>query len=262
MRKFLWLVIAATGISSYAISQDSTVVMPHDSVKIITPVPAKKRDWKKVNLSNRANDHFMIQTGYEGWSGKPDTIHTRGLSRFFNFYLMYDMPFKTAPRLSVAAGLGVGSSGIFFDKTNIDIAGKINNTRISMLDATNSNHFKKYKLANTWLEVPVELRFVSDPEHSGKSFKVAVGVKVGTMIDAHTKGKNYVSSTGSSLYGTKYIEKEKSKRYFNTTELATTFRVGYGPVTLFGSYMVTTLFKENAGPAVHPYSLGLCLSGL
>jgi hypothetical protein len=257
MRKFLWLALAASGISFTSGAQDSIVVKKPDTVAVV-----KKTDWKKVNLGNRANDHFMIQFGYDAWAGKPDTINITGFSRHFNFYLMYDMPFKTAPRMSVAAGLGVGSSSIFFDNTNVDIAGKVNPVRISFLNAENTNHFKKYKISNTWLEVPVELRFVSDPLHSGRSFKVAVGAKVGTMIDAHTKGKNLVNSTGSSLYGTKYIEKEKSKKFFSNAKLAATLRAGYGPFTVFGSYSITKLFKDNQGPDVHLYSVGLCLSGL
>jgi hypothetical protein len=39
-------------------------------------------------------------------------------------------------------------------------------------------------------------------------------------------------------------------------------RVGYGNVTLFGSYTLTDLFKEGQGPRVKPFSVGLTLSGL
>lgn len=249
MKKFLLLVFAGACISITTKAQDSAVV-------------TKKKDWSKVNLSNRANDHFMIQFGVDGWGGAPDSINISGFSRHFNFYLMYDMPFKTAPRLSFAGGIGLGTSSIFFDKTDIDIAGKTGTNRIAFRDASNTNYFKKYKLANSWLEVPLELRFVSDPLHSSKSFKVAIGAKVGTMIDAHTKGKNLVTKDGNTLYGNKYIEKEKSKKFFNSTRLAGTLRVGYGAFTIYSSYQITNLFKEVVGPTAHPYSLGLCIGGL
>ncbi|CAN5644183.1 hypothetical protein BH10BAC3_BH10BAC3_06520 [soil metagenome] len=263
MRKFLWLAIAGTSISISSIAQDS--VFTRDSVTTVLPkstITSKKKDWSKVNLGNRANDHFLIQFGYDGWAGAPDTLNISGFSRHFNFYVMYDIPFKTDPRLSVAGGIGLGSSSIFFDNTNIDIAGKNGSSKITFSDAANTNHFKKYKISNTWAEVPIELRFVADPLHSGKSFKIALGAKVGTMIDAHTKGKNLVSSTGSSLYGTKYVEKEKSKKYFNSTRLAGTLRVGYGAFTVYGAYQITNLFKEGTGPTAHPFSIGLCIGGL
>jgi hypothetical protein len=250
MTKFLWLVLASACFSLTALSQDTAFV----------PVN-KKTDWSKVNLGNRANDHFMIEFGYDGWAGTPDTINISGFSRHFNFYVMYDLPFKTAPRLSVAAGVGMGTSSIFFDNTSIDIAGK-NGNKISFTDVSKANHFKKYKINNSWIEVPVELRFVTDPLHTGRSFKVALGVKIGTMIDAHTKGKNLETAEGNSLYGTKYIEKEKSKTFFNSTRFAGTMRVGYGPFTVYGAYQINKLFKDVVGPDVHPFSIGLCLSGL
>jgi hypothetical protein len=91
---------------------------------------------------------------------------------------------------------------------------------------------------------------------------MAVGVKVGTLLDAHTKGKNLVNQTGNSINGSKYILKEKDKKFFNNTRLAPTLRVGYGPFTIYGAYQITNFFKEGLGPNVRPYSIGICLGGL
>ncbi len=44
--------------------------------------PAKKKK-QPVDMSNRPNDHFMIQLGYTGWAGIPDTISKQGLSKSF-----------------------------------------------------------------------------------------------------------------------------------------------------------------------------------
>jgi hypothetical protein len=38
--------------------------------------------------------------------------------------------------------------------------------------------------------------------------------------------------------------------------------VGYGNVTVFGTYSLTPLFREGQGPIVRPWTVGLCLSGL
>ena len=48
----------------------------------------KKTDWSKVSLGNRANDHFLMEFGYDGWAGAPDTLNISGFSRHFNFYVM------------------------------------------------------------------------------------------------------------------------------------------------------------------------------
>jgi hypothetical protein len=59
-----------------------------------------------------------------------------------------------------------------------------------------------------------------------------------------------------------YIEKQKSKRYFNSTRLSLTGRVGYGNFSLFTSYALTPVFREGVGPKMNTLSVGLTLSGL
>ena len=43
----------------------------------------------KIDLSNRASDHFMIQYGKDSWGSTPDSIRTKSSSRHFNFYFMF-----------------------------------------------------------------------------------------------------------------------------------------------------------------------------
>lgn len=236
---------------------DSTAkqVMKSNPAPTVTP---KKKDWSKINLSNRANDHLLIQIGYDGWAQMPDTIHTKGFSRSLNMYFMFDFPFKTDPRFSVGVGVGIGSSSIFFDKQEVGVAGLT--STLSFPDKSQTDHFKKYKLVSTYAEAPVEMRFTADPEHSDKSWKGAIGVKVGTLLNVHTKGKNLVSSTGAAINN--FIEKESSKRYFNSTRLAASGRVGYGHISLYGQFQINNFIKDGLGPNVHPFAIGITFSGL
>lgn len=218
--------------------------------------PAKKKE--KVNLSGRANDHFLLQLGYAGWAGKPDTINTGGFSKSFNVYFMFDFPFKTNPKLSMAFGPGISSDHIKFKKTYVDIKG--NSAALQFVDQADTNHFKKTKLATVYLEAPIEFRFTANPANSDKSFKVALGVKVGTMINAHTRNKTLRDKGGNVLND--YLSKESNKKYFNTTRLSGMARVGWGHFSLYGSYQFTTLFKEGVAAEIRPFSIGLTLSGL
>jgi hypothetical protein len=84
MKKFLFVSVAFS-FSLFLHSQDN----PSSKTK--------KKDWSKVKLTNRANDHFMFQYGMTTWSKKPDSINTRGWSNSVNAYIMIDMPFKTDP---------------------------------------------------------------------------------------------------------------------------------------------------------------------
>lgn len=223
----------------------------------------KKKDWSKVNLIGRANDHFMLQYGITNWAGKPDSINTGGhYSRSFNFYVMIDMPFKTDPRYSVAFGPGVGTDHIFFEKTNITLTN--HQKPLSFQNVSDTNHFDKYKLANVFLELPVELRFCLNPENSNKSFKVALGAKVGVQVAAHTKGKRWVNKDGNLIAGfdDKYVQKNKDKYFFNGNRLVGMLRAGYGNISLHGTYQLGSLIKEGLGPSVKPFSIGITISGL
>lgn len=236
------------------------------NVAVDSSAKAKKQkvtyDYNKLNLKNRANDHFLMQFGFDGWSGAPDSIKTTGFSRHFNMYVMYDMPFKTNPQWSVAIGGGIGSSNIFFEKTDVLLTATATSKSVAFRNVADTNHFKKYKLTNVWLEAPVELRWVKNPANPNKSFKIAIGAKVGTMVSAYTKGKNLQNKSGNSLYGNKYTEKTKEKAFFNGTRLAGTIRIGYGVFSLYGAYQLTSLFKDGFGPQISPYSIGISIGGL
>jgi hypothetical protein len=200
----------------------------------------------------------MVQFGLDNWSGANDSANPQGFSRHFNIYFMLDKPFRNNPRFSVGLGAGIGSSNIFFKRTNVDL--KSQSARLPFTRLDSSNHFKKYKLTTVFLEAPVELRYNSNPLNTNKSFKMALGLKVGTLINAHTKGKTLEDKNGNTVNA--YILKENSKRFFNSTRLALTGRVGIGVVSLHGAYQITTLLKDGAGPELRPYSIGLTFSGL
>ncbi len=255
MKKFLFTVTCIICFN-YAHSQlttsDSTIAIAKEAL-------VNTNEKRKIDLSNRSNDHFMFQFGADIWTGTNDSINPQGFSRFFNFYLMLDKPFKTNPKFSVGLGVGIGSSNMFFNNTYVDLKSRSNYLPFSKVDSV--DHFKKFKLTTMYLEAPIELRYSSNPEDAGNAIKVALGVKVGTMIKAYTKGKNLVDKNGNTLNN--YIEKEYNKKFFNSTRLAFTARFGYGIFSIYGAYQINSLLKDAAGPSgIKPYSIGLCISGL
>jgi len=201
----------------------------------------------------------MFQLGYDNWAGAPDSIHIQGFNRSANFYFMFDFPFKTDPRLSIGAGLGIGSSNIFFHNQEVLVAA-VGAGTLGFPSEEGGDHWKKYKLVTTYLEAPVELRFALDPEHMDKSWKFAVGVKVGLLLSAYTKAKDRQNSVGQTIGN--FIEKESSKQFFNTPRLAGTARISKGVIGVFGQFQATSLIKTSAGPSVFPFSMGITLSGL
>jgi hypothetical protein len=218
-----------------------------------------KPTYASLNLKNRPNDHFMLEFSYDNWIGKTDSMNTSGFSRGFAMYFMYDFPFKSDPHFSVGAGIGINASNIFFDKTEVLVAAPGNQT-LAFPNTANTDHFKKYKLVLTNLEVPLELRYAFHPENTNKSWKIALGFKAGLLLSAYTKGKDQENQAGQLENA--YIEKKSSTSFFNGGRAVGTARVSYGFIGVFGQLQLTPLIKNGVGPTVNPYSIGIVLSGL
>jgi len=261
MKKLITLSLALAFVFPL-FAQDSTITPTPAPAPAAPAGPAptsKKNEWTKALSQRHGNDHFLLQIGYNGWSGIPDTIDTKGIPRSFNMYFMFDFPFKTSPQFSVGIGAGLGTDNFYFNRTNIDIAGRENNS-LSFSSDTTSNYYKKYKLATTYAEIPIELRFTANPAKPNSSWKAAVGGKVGTMLSAMTKGKNLLSGNGGTINN--HTEKIKSKRFFNSTRLAVMGRISKGIFGIYGQYQINNFIKDGAGPDIRPFQIGLTISGL
>jgi hypothetical protein len=158
----------------------------------------------------------------------------------------------------VAIGPGIATDNIYFDKMYVGI--KDATTTLRFQDLSDTSHFKKYKLATAYLEAPIELRYRFNPGDDARSVKIAIGAKIGTLLNAHVKGKDFVDKNNQELLA--YTQKENSKKFFNKNRISLMARVGYGHYSAFVSYAMTPLFKEGVGPTVRPLTIGLTLSGL
>lgn len=205
---------------------------------------------EKSKLSKPSRDFLMLQFAYSGWLNAPDTVKSKGFGRAFNAYICYDFPIKNS-NFSFAAGIGVGVDNIFLDNQEIVLTDNDTNQQARFI--AESKNYKRYKVTTAYLEAPFELRFFSNKVNRNSGFKAAIGMRVGTLMGAHTKAKED---------GTKIIFKTNSKRYVETWRFAGTARIGYGNVTLLGTYNFTNLYKDLLGPPITPYSIGICITGL
>lgn len=236
---------------------DSLSVKQSSKSQTETVVKGEKKDWSKVNLSQRPADHFMFQFGYDGWTGRPDSVKTTGFGRHFNMYVMFDKPLQSNPHYSIAYGIGIGTSNIFFDHEYVKVWG--GGTTLAFDSTT---RFKKSKVTTIYAQIPAELRYYSNPENPGKSWKAAIGVKAGILAKAYFKGKDLVDGNGNSIFGPSYIKKEYDKNFFNSSLVTATARFGYGIFSLHGDFQVTPVLKSGAGANMHTFSIGLTVSGL
>lgn len=200
-----------------------------------------------------ARDFLMVQIAYNNWLTRPDSIKTKGFGYTFNTYLCYDFPIKKS-KLSFAAGIGINTNIAYLDKQVISFNDTgVRGAQAHFIDDTKS--YKRYKFATAYLQAPFELRYFGNTDNRNTGFKAAIGLQVGTLLGAHTKGLR-------SVEGTNIKDKENTKRYISPWNFAATARVGYANFCLFASYNLTPVFKDNAGPVITPASIGICITGL
>lgn len=204
-------------------------------------------------ITKPARDFFMIQFGYNSWLNKPDSVKTKGLSYAFSMFLCYDFPIKNS-NLSFATGLGINANVMYLDGEILKLADTgVAGQQVQFLP--DDMNYKRFKFVTTYLTAPFELRYFSNKLNRNRGFKAAVGLQIGTLLGAHTKGLR-------SVNGSNVKDKENTKNYITTWNFAATARVGYGHFAVFGSYNLTNVFKTNNGPDVTPFSVGITLTGL
>jgi len=201
--------------------------------------------------SKPSRDYFMFQLGYDGWNGAPDSVNVGGLSRSLNMYLCYDFPIKTS-NFSFAAGVGIASSNLFFKDQRLIVGDT--NTQIQFL--SDNDELKRFKMSLNYVEAPLELRYFSNKLNRNKGFKMAIGMKVGALLNAHYKSVRDFNNKPIR-------EKVSTRRFIETYRVGGTIRAGYGNFSVYGQYGLNRLFRVANGPQeIVPFSVGICISGL
>ncbi len=199
-----------------------------------------------------SRDFVMLQFTYDAWANQPDSVKVGGFSRGFNAYLCYDFPIK-ASHFSFATGLGIGTSSMFF-RDGQQLVLTDSGQKAAQFIPQRYN-YDKFKLTTAYLEAPFELRYFANKENRNRGFKAAIGMRVGYLLAAHTKGNR-------SENGAKLTEKVQSKEFLDKWRYGATLRLGWGNFSAFGAYNFNSPFQDGLGPAVTPYSIGICLTGL
>jgi hypothetical protein len=205
-------------------------------------------------IVKQAKDLLMLQFTYNNWLQKPDSIKTKGFGYGFNSYFCFDFPIKKS-KLSFATGLGVSVSVVYLNQMRIANTDTISGAQARFVPDPLDTAYKRYKFTTTYITAPFELRYFSNWQNRNVGFKAAIGMQIGTLLGADAKA---VTSVG----GVNVKFKTDTKRFVSPWNFAATARVGWGNFSLFMSYNLTNVFKQNEGPLITPASVGICFTGL
>jgi hypothetical protein len=131
-------------------------------------------------------------------------------------------------------------------------------------------HFKKNKLRQTGLRLPLMLEFNTKRAPLPSREEVAKG----TSMSYDRKGNFHIAVgvIGSWYFDTMYKQKytrdgetvkDRSGGSYNLNpwRAAASVRIGYGGLNLFAEYALTPLFEDDLGPDLVPVNVGLTLIG-
>ncbi|HOX76938.1 MAG TPA: porin family protein [Bacteroidales bacterium] len=177
------------------------------------------------------------------WMNKPEGIDVRAINQGGGAFVMYNAPLGKSP-LTFSIGAGLGFHNLYSNSLIDDI--KADTITFSPINDTID--YKRSKLGLTYLDFPIELRLVTKDK-----FRVAVGVKLGYLLDAKTKYK------GENAAGDLVTIKTRKVDQIDKFRFGPTLRIGYDWFQVMGYFSVTQIFEKGLGPEVYPISVGITL---
>lgn len=206
---------------------------------------SKKTDWPKFIIDIGANGYLDANNDFDLPAKDQLASLNYGRSRSFGLGLQFKGYETESKRFYISPGLGITWNNYHFEN-NIAIA---SNEKTSFsLDTLHDN--TKHKLRITYLEVPV---IVGTKLGKGKNpLTVQLGVIGGLKVGALVKQK-YTEN------GLDHSYKIKDDFNINPFKIDAIARITIGDIGIFARYSFTSLFKENKGPELYPFSAGMTI---
>jgi len=206
-------------------------------------------------FENTSRDRLIIELGHANLYNKPKTMELKWLSRAINVYLMYDISISKSRNFSFAPGIGIGTN-VYSHNT----AFGINDDGITFFQAIDTVSYSRNNLSTNFFDIPLELRFRTNPDKFGRRFKVAAGFKGGYLFNGHTK---WVGSTFGDVPLTDY--KNRNVPNLNNIRYGYTLRIGYSNFNIIGFYSAAPLFKleqSTVKNGIRPFYIGFSFNSM
>jgi hypothetical protein len=221
---------------------------------------AGKVDFKKEPKKPRFNGHWAgFNLGINGYLTPDNKIDMPAGYEFLdlryeksiNVHLnLFEQNFNLiSNKFGLVTGIGIEWNNYrFSNQVKLDHTSDM----IAQIEVPASEReYTKSKLNVRYLNVPLILEFQTNPKSNVNSFHIGAGVVGGVRIGSHSK----------NVYENNNRQKEKVRDDFHLNPLKAdaTVRIGWGKLNLYGNYSLLTLFRDNKGPELYPFSVGITL---
>lgn len=188
---------------------------------------------------------YLYNDGFELPSELDYLDQELGKSTHFKWDLLRHRLGKRSSHVSLEYGMALSYMAYAFTNSTRLVPGEPQLTYV-----TDNVSYKKNKFKTTYLEVPLMVSILTNPERSNRGFNLAAGGYAGILLKAKQKFKGPDG-------------KEKVKDDFNLNKFRYGLQgmIGIGHVNLYAQYSLTDLFKDNQGPELTPINIGIVLAG-
>jgi hypothetical protein len=199
-----------------------------------------------IPLAPGHDDRLILDLTLDNYAVRPASLEVNIIkSRGVNIKLMKDRLIRNT-LFSFGYGLAFGSQNFDTDRFII-VDDTLGHTYFVSIDP--AVDVKTNKLSVNYLDLPFEFRFRTSPNTKNNSFKIALGFKIGVLLQSHVK---YEDDGGKlKLFNINNLNKY---RY------GVDSRIGYGIWGLNAYYSLISLFDEEKAPNVVPVSFGLSIT--
>jgi len=214
---------------------------------------AQKKKYTPVDFEKeKSKDAFIIDINNNNWMNTPKEMRVKNVSVGVNLSIMQQL-FDQNSNANIAIGVGINFENI---KNNSIL--KVNNNGVSYFDKIpNEFDYQTNKLNTTFIEVPLEVRILSNTFRNNRSIKLHLGIKGGYLIHSYVKYKGDDYRIGST--GEKVKFKEYQVKNLEPFRYGLYARFGFGKFSISGYSSLTNVFKKDKGPEVTAYSIGLTI---
>lgn len=185
---------------------------------------------------------FVLELGLNHAQHAPNNFNAAFWgSRTLNFYWQYDIRILKS-RFSFVPGIGLSLERWKFKDGRV-LTNQGDSLLLESPRETGLLRLKQSKLITNYLEIPVEFVYRTRPDDPARSFKIAVGGRVGILYDAFTKVKYREDGQ---------VKKFKDNQSFDLNKIryGLSGRIGIGNFSVFTYYNLNSLFESDKSPWV------------
>ncbi|SNT17256.1 Outer membrane protein beta-barrel domain-containing protein [Ekhidna lutea] len=199
---------------------------------------------------------LMVDVGFNVWSSMPGPLKKKVFaSKSIGVYYSKRKVLNNKLSFNYGLGLGMekislGDSSTLFSNTIVD------DTLRSVVINPNPHNFDKNRLAVTYLDIPLELRFHPKGTEEGEGLFIGAGAIIGLRLNAHTKWK--YENNGETV-----IEKTSGEFNLNSLRYGYQVRAGFKGVHFFYKRYTSNVFQDSFQDGSNPVmtTIGINVTG-